>query len=89
MISHTESMKKPQQTDENEGGSSGIKRAVERGSKIVTVVPSTTNLILQMPRGNLETICPRPLVLRIVRQDLDRSGIISFFWCLIVKLTDI
>ncbi|KAI0076404.1 IkappaB kinase complex IKAP component [Panus rudis PR-1116 ss-1] len=47
-------------------------RRVERGSRIVTVVPSTMSLVLQMPRGNLETIHPRPLVMRIVRQDFDR-----------------
>ncbi|KAF3838893.1 hypothetical protein F7725_010661 [Dissostichus mawsoni] len=30
-------------------------RRVERGSRIVTVVPHDTRVILQMPRGNLET----------------------------------
>ena len=29
------------------------------------------SLVLQMPRGNLETINPRPLVLRVVKQDLE------------------
>ncbi|KAG9312245.1 IKI3 family-domain-containing protein [Chiua virens] len=47
------------------------KRRVERGSRIVTVVPSTMNLVLQMPRGNLETINPRPLVMEVVKFDLD------------------
>ncbi|KAK4705712.1 elongator complex protein 1, partial [Phenoliferia sp. Uapishka_3] len=65
---HVESLRKPEAS--NDGT---IKRNVERGSKIVTVVPSSTSLVLQMPRGNLETVCPRPLVLRIVRQDLDRN----------------
>ena len=46
-------------------------RRVERGSIIVTVVSTTMALILQMPRGNLETIYPRPLVLAGVRRDLD------------------
>lgn len=68
-VSHVETLKKP--PTEN-GGDSLINRAVERGSKIVTVVPSSTSLVLQMPRGNLETIFPRPLVLRVVRQDLER-----------------
>lgn len=69
-VEHTEGLKH----DKEEAGESGkgTKRAVERGSRIVTVVPSSTTLVLQMPRGNLETICPRPLVLRVVRQDLDR-----------------
>jgi elongator complex protein 1 len=48
-------------------------RRVERGSRIVTAVPSTMSLVLQMPRGNLETINPRPLVMEIVKQDIDGS----------------
>lgn len=47
------------------------KRRLERGSRIVAVVPSAMSLILQMPRGNLETISPRPLVMEVVKQDLD------------------
>jgi len=46
-------------------------RRVERGSRIVVAVPSSMSLVLQMPRGNLETINPRPLVTEIVKQDLD------------------
>ena len=46
-------------------------RKVERGSRIVTAVPSAMSLVLQMPRGNLETINPRPLVMEVVKQDLD------------------
>jgi elongator complex protein 1 len=47
------------------------KRRVERGSRIVVAVSSAMSLVLQMPRGNLETINPRPLVMEVVRQDLD------------------
>ncbi|KLO09706.1 IkappaB kinase complex, IKAP component [Schizopora paradoxa] len=47
------------------------RRRVERGSVIVTSVSSAMSLVLQMPRGNLETINPRPLVLAVVRQDID------------------
>ncbi|KAI8909371.1 IKI3 family-domain-containing protein [Powellomyces hirtus] len=43
-------------------------RRVERGSKIVIAVPSDTSLVLQMPRGNLETVYPRALVLAAVRR---------------------
>ncbi|KAF8627641.1 hypothetical protein AX15_004335 [Amanita polypyramis BW_CC] len=46
-------------------------RKVERGSRIVVSVPSSMSLVLQMPRGNLETINPRPLVMGVVKQDLD------------------
>ncbi|XP_067666360.1 elongator complex protein 1-like [Haliotis asinina] len=47
-------------------------RRVERGSRIVTVVAEDTKLVLQMPRGNLEVIHPRALVLSAVRKYLDR-----------------
>lgn len=47
-------------------------RRVERGSRIVTVVPSNMALVLQMPRGNLETVNPRPLVLEVVKKDVER-----------------
>ncbi|KAJ6264307.1 hypothetical protein Dda_0452 [Drechslerella dactyloides] len=46
-------------------------RSVERGSKLVTVVPSTFAVVLQMPRGNLETIYPRALVLAGIRGSVD------------------
>jgi hypothetical protein len=45
-------------------------RRVERGARLVAAVPSTSTLVLQMPRGNLENIAPRPLVLAVVRQDI-------------------
>ncbi|KAJ3564648.1 hypothetical protein NP233_g8162 [Leucocoprinus birnbaumii] len=57
-------------------------RKVERGSRIVTAVPSTMSLVLQMPRGNLETINPRPLVMEVVKQDLDTGEYRkAFFAC--------
>ncbi|KAK6339082.1 hypothetical protein TWF696_009870 [Orbilia brochopaga] len=46
-------------------------RSVERGSKLVTVIPSTFAVVLQMPRGNLETIYPRALVLAGIRDSID------------------
>ena len=46
-------------------------RAIERGAKIVTVVPSVFAVVLQMPRGNLETIYPRLLVLSGIRKSID------------------
>ena len=48
------------------------RRRVERGSRIVTAVPSTMNVVLQMPRGNLETINPRPLALEVIRLNISR-----------------
>lgn len=69
-IHHSEPIKLSAMNKEREG-KSGLKRAVERGSRIVTAVGSATALVLQMPRGNLETVFPRPLVLKIVRRDID------------------
>ncbi|KAJ3095479.1 hypothetical protein HDU97_006901 [Phlyctochytrium planicorne] len=48
-------------------------RRVERGSKIVLSVPFDTKLVLQMPRGNLESVHPRALVLSVVRAALERE----------------
>ena len=45
-------------------------RAVERGSKIVTVDPGTRT-VLQMPRGNLEGIYPRIIMLKKLIEDID------------------
>ncbi|WFD41450.1 Putative elongator complex protein 1 [Malassezia psittaci] len=47
-------------------------RRVERGSTIVAAIPSAMALVLQMPRGNLETICPRPMVLDVIRDLIDQ-----------------
>lgn len=47
-------------------------RRIERGARIVTVMPSAYSLILQMPRGNLETIYPRALVLAGIRENVRR-----------------
>ncbi|XP_062847026.1 putative elongator complex protein 1 isoform X2 [Trichomycterus rosablanca] len=57
-------------------------RRVERGSRIVTVVPQDTRLMLQMPRGNLETIHHRALVLAQVRKWLDELKFRDAFECM-------
>uniref|UniRef100_A0A673WLU6 Elongator complex protein 1 n=1 Tax=Salmo trutta TaxID=8032 RepID=A0A673WLU6_SALTR len=57
-------------------------RRVERGSRIVTVVPQDTRLILQMPRGNLETIHHRALVLAQLRKCLDSQKFREAFECM-------
>ncbi|KAJ3326607.1 hypothetical protein HDU76_012780, partial [Blyttiomyces sp. JEL0837] len=54
-------------------------RRVERGSRIVVAVPNDTKLVLQMPRGNLESIFPRALVLSIVRSSLDKLDFLNAF----------
>jgi elongator complex protein 1 len=46
-------------------------RSIERGARLVSVTPSGYSLTLQMPRGNLETIFPRALVLAGIRQSIE------------------
>ncbi|KAJ1822083.1 putative elongator complex protein 1 [Coemansia sp. RSA 2599] len=46
-------------------------RRVERGSTIVLASPVGENVVFQMPRGNLETVRPRAMVLAVVRRALD------------------
>ena len=41
-------------------------RRVEEGSRIVAAPPGSVNVVLQMPRGNLETVAPRSLALPAV-----------------------
>ncbi|KAG0365886.1 hypothetical protein BGZ54_006088 [Gamsiella multidivaricata] len=54
-------------------------RRVERGSKIVLALPYSVNLVLQMPRGNLETVAPRAMVLSVTRDALDRRDFKTAF----------
>ncbi|KAF2461618.1 IKI3 family-domain-containing protein [Lineolata rhizophorae] len=57
-------------------------RSIERGAKLVTVIPSTYAVVLQMPRGNLETIFPRALVLAGIRRHIEeRNYKEAFFAC--------
>lgn len=41
-------------------------RSVERGARLVAILPGSPAAVLQVPRGNLEGIFPRALVLRFV-----------------------
>ncbi|KAI0278772.1 IKI3 family-domain-containing protein [Russula aff. rugulosa BPL654] len=50
------------------------RRRVERGSRIVTSIPSAMSLVLQMPRGNLETVSPRPMVMAAIHADIDAGN---------------
>ncbi|XP_050068179.1 elongator complex protein 1 [Anopheles maculipalpis] len=46
-------------------------RRLERGSKLVTVVPKASRTVMQLPRGNLEAINPRVLSLCLIAKHLD------------------
>lgn len=48
-------------------------REIERGSLLVTIVPSRNAVVLQAPRGNLETIYPRMLVVGQIRKLLSEK----------------
>ncbi|KAJ1883283.1 putative elongator complex protein 1 [Coemansia sp. RSA 1722] len=47
------------------------RRRIERGATIVLASPTGDSVVFQMPRGNLETVRPRALVLAVVRRLLD------------------
>ncbi|XP_046966489.1 putative elongator complex protein 1 [Vanessa cardui] len=55
------------------------KRKIERGAKLVISVPKDTRTVFQMPRGNLETIQPRPLSLKIIGEYLDSKKYFEAF----------
>ena len=46
-------------------------RSIERGARLITAMPSIFAVLLQMTRGNLETIYPRALVLAGIRKDIN------------------
>lgn len=54
-------------------------RSIERGSLLVNILPSKSAVILQAPRGNLETINPRIMVLNEVRKDIQQKNYKSAF----------
>ncbi|CAL3971291.1 unnamed protein product [Diplocarpon coronariae] len=49
-------------------------RSIERGARLVTAMPSSLNLVLQMPRGNLETIYPRAMVVAGIRKLIEEKN---------------
>lgn len=49
-------------------------RRIERGARLVSVVPHDCRTVLQMPRGNLEAIQPRVLALCIIGRQLDAGS---------------
>jgi len=49
-------------------------RSIERGARLITAMPTSLSLVLQMPRGNLETIWPRAMVLAGIRKLIDEKN---------------
>lgn len=54
-------------------------RSIERGARLVTVMPTAFSVVLQMPRGNLETIYPRALVVAEIRRSIAAKDYKSAF----------
>lgn len=54
-------------------------RSIERGARLVTAIPTKMSLVLQMPRGNLETIYPRAMVLAGIRRLVEHKDYGSAF----------
>lgn len=52
-------------------------RAVEQGALLVAAPPHDIQAVLQMPRGNLETVRPRALVLPAITAALDQDDYIK------------
>ena len=49
-------------------------RQVERGSILINVMPTKYSVVLEAPRGNLETICPRIMVLSAIRKFIKQKN---------------
>jgi elongator complex protein 1 len=49
-------------------------RSIERGARLVTAMPTALSLVLQMPRGNLETIFPRAMVVAGIRKLIEEKN---------------
>ncbi|OAQ71074.1 IKI3 family protein [Pochonia chlamydosporia 170] len=49
-------------------------RSVERGSRLVVAIPTNMSIVLQMPRGNVETIFPRAMVVAGIRNLIDEKN---------------
>lgn len=47
-------------------------RQIERGGKLLIALNSSTGCLLQMPRGNLELVHPRTLVISKLKSDIDK-----------------
>ncbi|KHN97774.1 elongator complex protein [Metarhizium album ARSEF 1941] len=49
-------------------------RSVERGSRLVAAIPTNMSIVLQMPRGNVETIFPRAMVVAGIRSLIEEKN---------------
>ncbi|EGY15753.1 hypothetical protein VD0002_g477 [Verticillium dahliae] len=57
-------------------------RSIERGARLITAMPTNMSIVLQMPRGNLETIYPRAMVVAGIRKLVDEKNYArAFSYC--------
>ncbi|KAG6275920.1 hypothetical protein E4U48_001864 [Claviceps purpurea] len=56
-------------------------RSVERGSRLVVAIPTNMSIVLQMPRGNVETIFPRAMVVAGIRSLIEDKNYARAFSC--------
>lgn len=57
-------------------------RSVERGSRLVAAIPTNMSIVLQMPRGNVETIFPRAMVVAGIRNLIEEKNYArAFSYC--------
>ncbi|QUC22981.1 uncharacterized protein UV8b_07222 [Ustilaginoidea virens] len=57
-------------------------RSVERGSRLVVAIPTNMSIVLQMPRGNVETVFPRAMVVAGIRSLIEeRNYSRAFSYC--------
>lgn len=54
-------------------------RQIERGSFLVNAMPTKYSVVLEAPRGNLETICPRIMVLSAIRKFITAKDFYNAF----------
>lgn len=47
-------------------------RRVERGARLLIAIRSSTACLLQMPRGNLELIHPRVLLISMLKFEIEK-----------------
>ncbi|CAG7991641.1 unnamed protein product [Penicillium salamii] len=84
-LNHVEEMEVPDDTPETDERC----RSIERGSKLVSVIPSIFAVVLQAPRGNIETIYPRALVLAGIRTFIDQKKYRSAFLACRSQMVDL
>ncbi|KAJ6179337.1 hypothetical protein N7519_009798 [Penicillium mononematosum] len=84
-LNHVDEMEVPEDTPETDERC----RSIERGSRLVSVIPSIFAVVLQAPRGNIETIFPRALVLAGIRTFIDQKKYRSAFLACRSQMVDL